>query len=71
MHSGEAIQKHDASKGLEAIDSLITDIIIPIADKLGFSLTETGKWHQIDKKTPDGGEYHASFTPLNPFERNK
>lgn len=71
VHSGEAIQEHEACKGLEAVDSLFKDIIAIIADKLGFSLTETGTWHRIDKKTTDGCEYHTSFTPFNPFERNK
>ncbi len=69
VHSGEAIQEHEASKGLEATDSLVTFIIYPIAEKLGFTLTETGKWHKIDKYTSEGGEYHTSFRPLSPFEK--
>jgi len=71
VHSGEAIQKDEASKGFEAIDSLIKDIIAPVAEKLGFTLTETGKWHQIHKRAPDGGEHYMSFTPLNPFEKDR
>jgi hypothetical protein len=69
VHSGEAIQKHDAIKGLEAADTLIKKIIFPVAEKLGFTLTETGKWHKIDRYTSEGGEYHTSFSPLSPFEK--
>lgn len=68
VHSGEKIQKHEAIKGLEAADALITEIIVTLAHKFGFSLAETGKWHQIDKYDSKGGEYHSSFKPLSPFE---
>lgn len=69
VHSGEAIKEHDAIKGLEAIDSLVINVISPIAKQLGFSLKETGKWHKIDRYNSEGGEYHMSFQPLSPFEK--
>ena len=69
MHLGSEVKEQDARKGLEAADSLITDIIFPIAEKLGFTLTETGKWHRIDRYDSNGGEYHTSFEPLNPFKK--
>lgn len=68
VHSGEEITEQEARKGLEAADSLVTEIIVPIADRFGFSLSETGKWHKIDKYDSKGGEYHTSFKPLTPFK---
>jgi hypothetical protein len=60
VHSGEAVQKDEAKEGLDAAKSLVTEIIIPIAEKYGFSMLETGKWHK-------GGKNFSSFKPLSPF----
>jgi len=69
VHSGKSVAPQDSQEGLEAVDALLTQVLIPLAEKLGFSLSETGKWHKIDKRTPGGGEYHTSFTPGNPFDK--
>ena len=69
VHSGEAIEENEAIKGLEATDSLVSSVIVPVAGKFGFSLAETGKWHKIDKYDSNGGEYHTSFEPLSPFKK--
>ena len=68
VHSGEEIQEYEAIKGLEAADVLVNGINITLAEKFGFSLSETGKWHQIDKYDSKGGESHSSFKPLSPFK---
>ena len=69
VHSGAEVKEQDARKGLEAADSLITNVIYPISEKLGFTLTETGKWHKIDRYDSNGAEYHTSFVPLSPFQK--
>lgn len=70
VHAGEEIIEQEARKGLEAADILVAEVIVPIAEKFGFSLSETGKWHQIDKYDSQGrGERHRSFKPLSPFKK--
>lgn len=69
VHSGEAIEENVAIKGLEAADSIVSSVIVPVAGKLEFSLSETGKWHKIDRYDSKGGEYHTSFKPLSPFKK--
>lgn len=69
VHSGEEIKEQEARKGLEAADTLVAEVIVPIAEKFGFSLSETGRWHKIDKYDSEGGERHTSFKPLSPFKK--
>lgn len=69
VHSGSEVTEQDANKGLKAADLLIANVIYPIAEKIGFTLTETGKRHRIDRYDSKGGEYHTSFEPLSPLKK--
>jgi len=65
VHAGKSIESLDSEGALDTINTLISDILLPIAEKLGFNLTETGKWCKIEHKTVG---FSAKFTPLSPFE---
>lgn len=62
VHAGEEVNEREAQEGLEAAQTLVDEIIAPIAEKFGFSISGEGKWHR-------GGSNYDVFKPLSPFKK--
>jgi len=71
VHAGETATKEEALQSIECATLLIDKVVHVIADKLGFTLKETGNWCDIHGKEKredgSGSEWWSSFTPSSPF----
>ncbi len=73
VHAGETASKSDAMLSIECAETLLQQVVYPIATKLGFTLETTGKWCEIrgEKGAPGEDGYHSwgqSFVPDDPFK---
>jgi hypothetical protein len=62
VHAAEPSNPEEAQLAIECATRLRSDIVLPIAERLGFTLVATGFWCR--SKTANSGAY---FTPRNPF----
>jgi hypothetical protein len=62
IHAADPASEPDAQLAMACAIQLHNDVVLPIAKKLGFTLEETGCWHEIRTKN-----MMTSFTPGDPF----
>lgn len=62
VHEGESAKADDGKLALECATLLWSDVVLPMAKGLGFTLEETGCWHRIARSEQD------DHTPVSPFK---
>lgn len=72
VHQGTSASEVEAAVSVEAAELLLTDVVKPIAKRLGFTLETTGKWSEIlgekdDRESGRHATWGQSFKPESPF----
>ena len=74
VHHGDEVPKEHSELGLSCIELFHLEVIVKLAQRLGFTLAKTGCWAHIAGEGNDPlrpqivtGERH--FTPRNPFQK--
>jgi hypothetical protein len=49
-HAGGGASEEQSALAIECLDSMLADIVDPMADRLGFTRRETGKWSVVLSK---------------------
>jgi hypothetical protein len=67
VHQASPVSEQEASIALECANAFM-EIVLEVANRLGFTLSLTGKWCEIDSRR-DGVSLHIhqSFEPESPF----
>jgi len=67
VHRRDAVSEQDARRGMECVDKLLSDVLVPLAHKVGLSWPDSDAWCVV-KRGLGGGLEHESFEPRSPFE---
>jgi hypothetical protein len=59
IHDGEGATPTEGKIALECVEVLGEEVVLPIAEKMGFNLDETACWYKID--------YSGDYEPSDPF----
>lgn len=63
VHAGEPSTIAHAEIAIACATKLREAVVVPIAEKLGFSLEKTGKWQNIEKEN-----FKSHYSPQSPFK---
>lgn len=63
VHRADDVTKQDADLSLECLNALLHQVVDPLADRLGFTRSQTGCWSIVIIKNP------PQFPNLNPPQR--
>jgi hypothetical protein len=67
LHAGADISASESGVALECLDSVLRDIVEPIAARLGFTRSETGKWSVVLSRFNGDLNPPANYDTDTPF----
>jgi hypothetical protein len=67
LHASDPATAEEAETAIDCATRLYSEVVVPIAKKLGFTLENTGRWSVIRRKKGEDG-WAASFVVSDPFK---
>jgi hypothetical protein len=65
LHKGDDVSEEEAHTSVECLESLLRQVVDPLANRLGFTRDQTGCWSVVKIKNP------PEFPDLNPPRRHE